>query len=118
MILKMLLFVGVVTLAFALGAMVGWSNASKSEAPPPISTTDSEVSDLIARLAPLSKEPDGEGYSSGLDITFRGRRQVSIDLKTPDGNEYHGRATNLQDAAKRIAEPSLRIKEALQGWGK
>lgn len=84
----------------------------------PPSTTDSEVADLIARLAPLSKKPDGEWYETGLEIRFLGRRRVRIDLKTPDGDEYHGTAFSLQEAAKRITEPSTRIKEALEGWAK
>lgn len=79
-------------------------------------TKDSEVSDLIARLAPLAKKPDGEWYDTGLTVKFSGRRSVHIELKTPDGNEYHGKAATLQEAAKRITEPSAKINEALQGW--
>jgi hypothetical protein len=82
--------------------------------PPP--TSDAEVADLIARLAPLSKNPNGEWYDAGLTVTFSGQRSVRIQLKTPDGDEYNGKATTLKDAAKRITEPSVRIKEALQGW--
>lgn len=82
-----------------------------------ISTVDSEVSDLIARLSPLSKEPYGPWYSTGLSITFRGRSGVDIELKTPSGDEYHGKASTLREAAKRITEPSNQIRDALKGWG-
>lgn len=107
----------------ALGIFFGFTGAVlvRPEATPllplPPQTSSAEVSGLIARLAPLSKNPDGEWYNTGLTVTFSGTRSVQIQLKTPDGDEYHGKAATLAEAAKRITEPSTRIKEALQGWG-
>lgn len=104
--------------AFGLGVLFHSLIGAPPVLPSPPSTTDAEVQDLIARLSPLAREPDGEWYRNGLTIKFSGRHSVDIELKTPDGNEYHGRAPTLQDAARRITEPSVKIRESLQGWQK
>lgn len=83
--------------------------------PPAVVTGAAEVSDLLARLRPLAKEPDGRWYSNGLTLQFSGA-DVRITLKTPEGNEYVGAGNSLDEAVARLTAPSTEIKAALQGW--
>lgn len=86
-------------------------------APPAALIGAAEVSDLIERLKPLAKDPNGAWYSSGITLTFYGSG-VSLNLKMPNGNEYTGRASTLKEAVSRLTEPSLAIQGALKGWNK
>jgi hypothetical protein len=74
-----------------------------------------EVSDLIERLKPLAKDPNGAWYSNGIQVSFTGS-DVRITLKMPNDNEYHGEAKTLTEAVSRITSPSKDISDALLGW--
>ena len=107
-------------LLIAAGAVVVGSGLFLAVSPTPApsiaqSATLGEVSDLIGRLKPLAKEPNAAWYSNGIKITFYGKG-VAIELKTPNGNEYHGRADTLREAVARITSPSAEIQKALEGW--
>ena len=82
---------------------------------PEVIVSAAEVSDLIKRLRPLAKDPAARWYSNGITLTFYGSG-VSIQLKTPNGNEYNGRADTLEEAVARITSPSAEIQDALRGW--
>jgi hypothetical protein len=99
---------------FVLGRVTG-----QDEPPPPspmVQQGVGEITDLFQRLRPLVKNPDGEWYNSGIEVTFYGAG-VKITLKQPNGNEYHGQAHTLTEAVARITQPSAQIQSALKGWG-
>lgn len=104
----------------AAGALVFWVLAP----PPTVPITKpmaqiisaAEVSDLLARLRPLVKEPNGPWYSNGLELSFMGNGYTRIKLKMPNGDEYSGAATTLQGAVATLGKPSQDIQAALRGW--
>lgn len=108
------LFIFACLLATTLVSAFNLTAPAKLPAKLPATTSSAEVTDLIARLAPLAKDLSRYG---GLRIDFWADG-VEITLKTKDGNEYHGVASDLPGAVSRISDPSTQVRAALQGWGK
>lgn len=86
--------------------------------PPAEQVSAAEVSDLLARLKPLVKEPNGAWYSNGLTLTFYGNGDAKLELKMPNGNVLAGMAHGLNAVVDQVAHPSPEIGAALDGWQK
>lgn len=90
------------------------TSAEKTESQTP-QVTLGEVTDLIDRLKVVAADPNGEWYRNGISLTFTGL-DVTIKLKTKNGNEYNARARQLKDAVQMIADPAPDVRSALKGF--
>ena len=99
----------------ALGVGITWTLTPPPAQMRPSPVGAAEVSDLLERLKPLAKEPNGAWYNSGVRLEFYGSG-VTLTLKMANGNEYIGRAPTLKGAVARLTEPSSDIQAAMKGW--
>lgn len=72
-----------------------------------------EVSDLITRLAPLTREPSASYW--GVRIIFTGAG-VKIEMHMANNDEYSASASTLAGAVDRLTAPSADIQSAVKGW--
>lgn len=75
--------------------------------------SSADVSNLIDRLKPLTRNPDSTW--NGVSVRFSGGG-VRIDMTLPNGNELKSSSDTLEGAVAKLIEPMDIIKSALADW--
>lgn len=103
-------------LGFSVGFFVHWlvMLAFRDDAPksvPPVG--NAELSDLVVRLAPLTKEP-GSSYW-GVRVLYTGAG-VKIEMRMANNDQLSAESSTLAGAVERLTAPSAQIRAAISGW--
>ena len=76
-----------------------------------------DVSELIARLRPFTRQRGNSGYLSDIRILFDERGAVRINLRVPHGGEYEASGASFSEGIEQLAAltaPSLELNKSLR----
>lgn len=118
--IKLIVVIALCAASMALSAVAGGLLMYKlgyQEARRLRASTAADVSELISRLRPFTRQRGSSGYLSDIRILFDERGAVRINLRVPHGGEYEASGASLSEGIEQLAAltaPSLELNKSLR----